>query len=275
MRISDFAKIPNPINGVLEVNVRSWEGLRLYTSLFASHKSHIFRGQANSNWPLITTLDRGISNLRYGKYEYGEFYRDKDFFNVYKFLLNKFKESLRGRGVNFKDMSNDELWALGQHYGLHTPLLDWSYSFYIALFFAFTSEKTNISSKSSFRSVYALGVFYEEFKTQMDYYNKEKEGYTKFKIVESTSNDNPRVINQAGLFTKLPFRFDISQWTEDRFRGESQRRYFIKINIPDSERGNILQELDLMNINSKTVYPDLIGSALDCNYRLLTLPIVA
>jgi len=150
---------------------------------------------------------------------------------------------------------------------LFTPLLDWPYSFYIAIYFAFINE---YKPESGYRGVYALRYDFNLLGKICDY-NENRSEYNKFEIIESTSNDNPRVINQAGLFSKMPYRFNLENWVKaylDDLGKNSSEIYFYKILIVDSERLRILRELNLMNINPKTIFPDLNGAALNCNHIL-------
>jgi len=243
-------------DGVLEKTVNDWDELLKFTRYFSDDLGFIFRGQSDSTWPLLSSMERFLNKL-------GHRFKNQTVFSVHQ---DNFKKSLRGRGINFLDYNENELWALGQHYGLYSPLLDWTYSFHVALFFSFIED---IEPKNGLRSIYAL---HKKSIIQKAYeYNQGKDKFEKFEIVESMSNENPRIVNQAGLFTKIPFNFDIQQWVSENYKEENNSIYFFKINIPESERMKILKELNLMNISPKTIYPDLNGASLDCNFQLTLL----
>jgi hypothetical protein len=102
----------------------------------------IFRGHADETWKLESALDRLETRFPTQKnYAEGE----PRYFNAHPATrvlhLEAFKECVRGkRGNNPQALSEDEWWALAQHHGLPTPLLDWAYSPFVALFFAFEQE---------------------------------------------------------------------------------------------------------------------------------------
>jgi hypothetical protein len=104
----------------------------------ASAPGFVFRGHANNRWKLRPTLYRNIQGLKID--ENGH--------------LERFKKYLIGRSQEVQNLSDNEIWALGQHYGLCTPLLDWSVSIAVALFFAFESDDKNITGK--YRSLFIL-----------------------------------------------------------------------------------------------------------------------
>lgn len=90
-------------------------------------------------------------------------------------------------------------------------------------------------------------------------------------------HENQRLVNQQGIFTFIEQSRDggfrtveeyLSRFTE-RFSSEIDNdTLLLQITIPSSERIFILEQLDLMNINAATLFPDLIGLAHYCNYLL-------
>lgn len=241
------------IDGTIETKVGSWLDLQRFTKYFSDDLGFIFRGQGDSDWNLVPSLERYMYKL--------PVVLQND--SIYKEQLTRFKESLRGRGVNHLGLDNNELWALGQHYGLFTPLLDWSFSLHISLYFTFIDETP---PKNGFRAIYALHK--QKIEEKAEIYNMNKNEYDKFEIIESMSNQNIRIINQAGLFTKMPFKFNLKNWIIENFKGDNESCYYFKILIPNSERMRILRELNLMNINPNVIYPDLQGASLNCNHML-------
>ena len=89
-------------------------------------KTLLFRGQTDSTWDLETSLDRFLERID-----------PLDQHTVEPFLIEEFQRRYRNYLQNTPKFNNRiEWWALMQHYGCPTRLLDWTYSSFIALFFA-------------------------------------------------------------------------------------------------------------------------------------------
>lgn len=249
-------------DGVFIVHLHDWclfDPL-MYTMRSMSHA--IYRGVSDANYELIPSLFR--KNYKAVIFREGGKFKE----DTMKRYFNHFRYAIRGRrGCNPKDLSIYEVWALGRHYGLLTPLLDWTYSPYVALFFAFekkTEEDFHI------RSVYCLKM--NKIKDD-DKYEEQKEDITFLPISDFNSltffspltDENPRLINQAGLFTVSRHEFSVNKWVEMHFKGENEHDNWtlmqIKIDATNADRVRILKKLNRMNINHATLFPDLEGAA--------------
>jgi hypothetical protein len=93
--------------------VGNWCDLSLRIDDYFTHfNNYIFRGHAESDWKLESTLTRALN----------KFYpRKANRRQIRDWHLEYFKENIRGRcGLDLSSCKEDELWALGQHFGLHT-----------------------------------------------------------------------------------------------------------------------------------------------------------
>ena len=239
----------------MEVNCNSLDDAAPVLKYFSDDMGFVFRGHADSTWALETSLDRLFRRINP---------TDIDLDSTYDFLLDYFVRSIRGRTEIPKNLerNRDEIWALGQHNGLATPLLDWTRSFHAALFFAFVESSL---CRSGFRTVWAVHA--EDTRHKMSVYNLEKDYKDTYTFIEPITDHNPRLINQAGLFTKQPLSFDPVGWIRSQYKGATET-YLFKINFPNSERIDILGKLRLMNVHSATLFPDVIGASLFCNETL-------
>lgn len=251
--MSDLHKKANVKDGIVEIDLDSWtEFVEFCDHYWSNDFGLYFRGQRDSSWTLKTTLDRFSSAL------------DKRCGGTYSMVLKSFAKSLRGKSAITKDLfgNEEEIWAIGQHNGLPTPLLDWTTASYIALFFAFEEATPSSTSK---RTIWAIHKFINE---EMCVFNEGKQKEEEFKFVDLMTDHNPRLISQSGIFTKQPLDFDFEDWVRTRWRGITDKPVMFKICIPDRERFRILRNLRQMNIHYATIYPDLIGAAKFAKYEL-------
>jgi len=241
-----------------EQSFNSFEEIRQYfdNTYADDNENFVFRGHADANWHLVSTLNRLINSARASgaKSE-----------SIEKFVakhLKRFRAEIKGRrGSNPPKLdTDDEVWALGQHYGLATPLLDWTNSPYIALFFAFDSF---LSQKHDHkRCVWALNK--KVIKRINESIEIEEE---KLKFFNPETEDNIRIISQSGLFTKISVKSSVDQWVKEYSDGNESA--LTKIVIPEEidTRKKILKHLELMHITFSTIYPDLIGASKYCNVK--------
>ena len=83
-------------------------------------------------------------------------------------------------------------------------------------------------------------------------------------FIKPFSDDNQRLINQNGLFTRSPIGEDLEKWIDGNYK--NHKRYILmKILIPNSNRIDCLRTLNRMNINHLTLFPDLFGASVYCN----------
>lgn len=249
-------------DGVVIFEVNSWADFNdLVCGELLDLTHYIWRGQLDSTWLLESTLDRVLKKSNKLNQEY-----------LLQFL-EKFKFSTRGRrGNNPAHLNNDDdWWALGQHHGLATPLLDWTTSPFVAAYFALAEDRVSIEQTvdpvtENKRAIFALNKRAYEEKGQ-ELLKRNIEDIILF--IKPLSDENARLVNQSGLFTKAPLGVDIEKWTRLHYANHKASVKLIKIEIPDSERPVFLKALNRMNINHLTLFPDLIGASYFCNMSMM------
>ncbi len=268
-----FAESQDVREGVLLRPLESWaKFVDLIRDKHANCPGLVYRGQANAEWKVESKLDRlerkypQTSNYQVG--EPTQFphppLRRLDY-------LAEFQAATRGkRGPGAPDMSgdNDEWWALAQHHGLATPMLDWTYSPFVALFFAFEEEKCvrndGTWSEPRMRAVWDAGFHV------LERIPNEADRPTRF---VPRTDANYRLVNQAGLFLKMPKGRDLEAIVRTHFKTQTYARIgdpngtqfaqaaLEKIEIPNTDRVECLKFLNKMNINRMSLFPDLDGAA--------------
>ena len=280
-------------NGILVHKLKSWEefGEFVADSEFCP-PTCIFRGQANSEWLVESTLDR--MEKRYNTKPNNSSGTPEEFPipRVERDLqLARFKEMARGKLTNPpKDDEKDEWWALAQHHGLATPMLDWTYSPFVALFIAFEDKRcwckekdkeSKVYKKPEFRTVFAL----------LHHIVEAKDGKYAPCPFSPPKHASYRVISQGGVFLKMPGpeyedepgkrhiikrHIDLETYVCENFTADTYRKasdkngkknthpraILQKLIMPNNkDRIECLKFLDHMNINRSSLFPDLDGAA--------------
>lgn len=268
-------------NVFCEYKVKSWDDCR---KLLGSIQNWVFRGQSNSSWNLQTTLERGV------------IINDVDIRsipNVERKIIRKFQRRASYYMDNIPEQEDLLEWlSIIQHHGGATRLLDFSYSYFIALFFS----TENALQESS---VYCLNKelirrkvveIQNEYEIRESTYYESKE-YINSVLKEQTTgplvalmepfNMHERLSKQQGLFAipfegRQSFEYNLSL-TFNRYRKElpvskkltsyekeeiemlNNKCALLKVLIPKEFHRSIRNELRLMNITSETLFPGIDG----------------
>jgi len=235
----------------------SWESFTKFINKeMLTYTDYVFRGHGNDTWKLEPTLDRIVKDP-------SSIIRESH--------LKSFRYETRSRRGNNppKLSSENDWWALGQHHGLFTPLLDWTESPFVALYFAASVALKEKTDKFSVFALWQTGVMNSNqniIKNEaVELINNHK---PTVKIFRPYTDENNRLVNQRGLFTRSPNNMSLEEWVPKYNKNEDQIMVLIKFNIPSKNLENCLRYLNRMNINSSTLFPDLTGASSFCNNHL-------
>ena len=262
-----FILMNDQINGRIPVTkLEHWNQFTSFLDTdFCNRKTVelVFRGHRRYDWGLTPTLARFNEQNTIDK-------------KLAEAQLKLFRKAIRGR-ISDHSLFNsgdkredDELWAIGQHYGLKTPLLDWTYSPYVALFFAFAKADEAEETDNPYRAIYILN------KTAIS----DDEYFNDIRVLEPRKDDHGRLVNQAGLFIFSPNDLTIEnklievlgseEYPDAELRNASQdegeepailAKYICKVFIKNVQQKACLKFLRRMNVHHASLFPDLIGAA--------------
>jgi hypothetical protein len=256
-------------NTVRRYECSDWQDFRAKLQVLEGRLIYpkIYRGHGNLDWLISSLYERWVSRLKGNNPErnLNELLTEGSRESIqgdYLRLFRKFAVGIPALQTDF--FNTNEWWALGRHHGLISPLLDWTYSPYIAAFFAFVdyAEEHNpgfktgtthggISSGSADVAVWCLSL------------GKNIEVRGNFEIITISKDSFYRQHAQRGVFTKLTH--DVYTDLESYLKARRLAHYLELFVIPGQYMMDAIRDLNMMNINFASLFPDLDGAALHAN----------
>lgn len=243
------------LDGTHVVTISSWHEFHQKVCSLKCNRGYVWRGQ-KEDWPLQSSFDREFGTL-------DQHERDRKL----KGHLERFKEEMNKLypGVVQK-ADDDEVWALGRHYGLKAPLLDWTLSPYIAAYFAFSEGIERNDSR--YRYVYALNRSLQRLLSKKKQGNQVKSSARLVDFIDRLPYPSPRFTAQRGIFTKALQGLDLWKSVQAFSRKRPSEVVIAKFRIPREDREECLRGLQLMNIDHMSLLLDLHDVVDCCNSTL-------
>ena len=266
---NDFSNFENKkcCNGILTLNLTSCDEFHNVVQIFNDkakrvNTDYFWRGQRCycEGWKLKSSFDRKYPNINNRKEKLKE-------------IWNHFKKKLEELPDTKSDsLTEHEIWAIGQHYGLPTPLLDWSECPYIAAYFAFLKKNTNC--QTNYRVIYALNrALQRPFKKRS---SNSRERFVKFhdlvlpkKALDKIQHE--RLRKQKGKFTEALNGDDIKINIERLIRKRpcyKEKVILAEILMPNKVRNECIAFLKSKKITHGTLFPDYGGAVEICKTEL-------
>lgn len=242
------------------VPIDSWD--KLVETLGSLSASWTFRGQSDASWSLQSTLARRFISTGIHPRAWPE--QENRILRIFKRKAHLFLDHIPDDRDSFRWL------GLMQHHGAPTRLLDFTWSFYVATFFALEAassdaaiwavnlgaleEPITLASRRRKASPYSLGPWVEG--NYEKYFLKNK---FSFAVYGEPRVMNQRLIAQSGTFI-IPST--LSEPVEDILSHYSHRQPLVKFVLATSKlRATAMRRLYSMNITYYTLFPGLDGLA--------------
>ena len=225
----------------------------------------IYRGEPDASYQLSTSLRRNC--------------KEKSRFLEPPMLLNFTKYAILEEPSIERSIWNQMI--LGQHHGLPTRLLDWSFSPMMALHFAMTENdldqmdqhdsviwrmdihelhnmlprKYRAIIKKYNTTVFSVGMLREACGS-LEQYDEDMQNQSMV-IIEPPSLD-PRIVNQYSFFSIIPDGMESDGESIEKFL-QSHTELTVRYIIRRELRWQVRDMLDHQNITERIVYPGLDG----------------
>lgn len=252
---------------ISEIEIKDSEDL--IRSMNELPNSFIYRGHADSDWKLESTLERTIGNnwssALASKFE--------------DHYLNLFKSKYHIYNGDEHEPKSKLAWlSVMQHYGVPTRLIDFTESPYVALYFALEAYNPLLKNDLAIYALDYSAIMDESLayisrrdssfkKTRNEIIGKQDELFDdvvdrfSYEVVWVTEplELNARIDRQSGTFL---ISGDKEKRIEELLASDMYKRVrLLKFIVPSTIYENIYALLRKMNINAKTIYGDLGGLA--------------
>jgi len=223
--------------------------------------SGVYRGAADASWPLFSSLDQ-LGGAPHGKADLEE--------HILRNFIRYSRPYFTTPPVN-----EWEVLVAAQHHGLPTRLLDWTYSPLVAAHFATVAGQPNVDRavwRLDWKAVHRCfklpelalqiqdleGIFGQERPfTPWTLFTAGQQGREFACMLEPPSLD-ARIVAQAATFTLCSDkRLTLDQFLERHGLGSTLTKFV----IPAREAGRLRDQLDLVSVDERRLFPDLDGVA--------------
>lgn len=232
--------------------IKEWEAYKAYVAGLLGRR-YLFRGQTKP-WRLRTSFHRA------GRAELTRFLNE-DIQVLHKHLSARTKHVFNLEIPN----ENGAFFNLVQHHGYPTPLLDWTYSPYVAAFFAYRGiSNENAATANPEEKVRILVFDQAQWKADWNQVLLLLNAGLHLSIGEFMAIENERMIPQQAASTVTNVD-DIESYIKSK--ESNGKKYLWAIDLPVGDRKKVVQELSYMGITAGSLFPGLDGACEELKER--------
>jgi hypothetical protein len=232
----------------------------------------LFRGHADPQWKLSSHWERILWSMKADNPERNvrALFGDGAYEKIRDGYLDRFKHhawEIQTDSSVTQGYSENEWWAIGRHHGLITPLLDWTFSPFVAAYFAFTDalERANPGFQAGHPKFLHPSTSGNICVWELNFVPEAIKVASEFELVTPRPSLARRQVMQRGAFTRLTH--DIYVDIESYLKSKGKSVYLARYDIELSEYRHALADFRSMGISQVLMFQDLDGAARQSNMQ--------